>query len=80
MNQTIRMVKQNGVYASVLTAGVALSSNAFAALPAAASAAFTEVQTDGLALIDLAWPLAIALTSAVIVLGLFKKFAKKAAS
>jgi hypothetical protein len=80
MNQTIRMVKQNGVYASVLTAGVALSSNAFAALPTAASTAFTEVQTDGLALIDLAWPLAIALTSAVIVLGLFKKFAKKAAS
>ncbi len=53
---------------------------AYAALPVAATTAFTDVQTDGLALIDLAWPLAIALTSGAIILGLFKKFAKKAAS
>ena len=76
----IQTVKQNGVYASVLTAGVALSSNAFAELPTAATTAFTEIQSDGLALIDLAWPLAIALTTGVIVLSLFKKFARKAAS
>jgi hypothetical protein len=76
----INTVKQNGVYASVLTAGVALSSNASAELPTAATTAFSAIQTDGLALIDLAWPLAIALTSAVIVLSLFKKFARKAAS
>lgn len=59
---------------------LSLSGVTFAALPTAATTAFTDVQTDGLALIDLAWPLAIALTSAVIILSLFKKYAKKAAS
>lgn len=65
------------------TAGIAamsLSGATFAALPTAATTAFSDVQTDGLALIDLAWPVAVALVSASIVLGLFKKYAKKAAS
>ena len=68
--------------AMTLMAAVAFvaSGSAMAALPVAATTAFTDIQTDGLALIDLAWPLAIALTTGVIVMGLFKKFAKKAAS
>lgn len=73
---TFRATKVAGVFTVV----AASAGNAFAALPPAASTAFSDVQTDGLALIDLAWPLAIALTSATIVLGLFKKYAKKAAS
>jgi hypothetical protein len=71
-----RMIKIGGVFSAVSLA----TFNVSAALPLAATTAFTEIQTDGLALIDLAWPLAIALTSAVIVISLFKKFAKKAAS
>ncbi|MEX1228351.1 MAG: major coat protein [Marinobacter sp.] len=66
--------------AGVFTVVAASVGNVYAALPLGAATAFTQIQTDGLELIDLAWPLAIALTSAVIVLGLFKKFAKKAAS
>lgn len=66
--------------AGVVTAIAAIPMQASAALPTGATTAFTEIQTDGLALIDLAWPLAIALTTGVIVMGLFKKFAKKAAS
>jgi hypothetical protein len=52
--------------------------SASAALPAAATTAFAEVQTDGLALIDLAWPVVIAITSAFIIIKLFKKAANKA--
>ena len=66
--------------AGVVTAIAAIPMQASAALPVAATTAFTDIQTDGLALIDLARPLAIALTTSVIVMGLFKKFAKKAAS
>lgn len=75
-NQTFRASKIAGVF-TIVGASVG---NAYAALPVAATTAFTDVQTDGLALIDLAWPLAIALTTGAIILGLFKKFAKKAAS
>jgi hypothetical protein len=57
-----------------------LTSIASAALPAAATTAFTAIQTDGLALIDLAWPLVIAFTTGMIILALFKRIARKAAS
>lgn len=57
-----------------------VGSVAHAELPAAATTAFTTVQTDGLALIDLAWPVAVAITGGFILLGLFKKGVKKAAS
>lgn len=63
------------VAASVMGASVAN-----AALPEGASGAFTAIQTDGLALIDLAWPVLIAVTGGFIIMGLFKKAAKRAAS
>lgn len=56
------------------------SGAASAALDPAIALAFTEVQTDGLALIGLAWPVVIAITVGLIMMGLFKKTAKKAAS
>jgi hypothetical protein len=65
--------------AGIVTAVSMIPLSASAALPTAATTAFTSIMDDGLALVDLAWPLAIALTSAVIVIGLFKKYAKKAA-
>lgn len=57
----------------VITAG-----SASAALPTGVSTAFTALQTDGLALLDLAWPVATAITVGFIILGLFKKAANKA--
>lgn len=72
----IRMTKITGV----VTAVSMLPLTVHAALPMGATTAFDDIQADGLALIDLAWPLAIALTTGMIVMSLFKKFAKKAAS
>lgn len=52
--------------------------SAAAALNAGVAAGFTGLQTDALALVDLAWPVVIAITVAFIVIGLFKKAAQKA--
>lgn len=49
-----------------------------AALNLGVATAFTALQTDGLALVDLAWPVVTALTVAFIIIGLFKKAANKA--
>jgi len=49
-----------------------------AALNAGVGTGFTALQTDALALIDLVWPVTIAVTVAFIILGLFKKAAGKA--
>lgn len=63
--------------ASIVAAAVALPSTASAALPTGAATAFSEVQTDALALIDMAWPVVVAVTSGFIILKLFKKSASK---
>lgn len=55
------------------------SSGAFAALPAAAATAFTDLQTDALALIDLAWTVAIPVSIAFIILRMFRRAASAAA-
>lgn len=48
-----------------------------AALPTGASTAFTDIQTDGLAMIDLAWPVIFALVGAFVLIKIAKKaFAK----
>jgi hypothetical protein len=49
-----------------------------AALNAGVATGFTSLQTDALALVDLVWPVVIAVTVAFIILGLFKKAANKA--
>ena len=74
------MKLKNKLASAAGSVAAAFGSVAHAELPAAATAAFTQVQTDGLALIDLAWPVAAAITGGFILLGLFKKGAKKAAS
>jgi hypothetical protein len=69
------------IFLSLMAAiSLGLSTLASAVLPVAATTAFTEIQTDGLALIDLAWPLVIAFTTGMIILALFKRIARKAAS
>ncbi len=62
---------------SVVAGSVVLSGAASAALPDGATTAFTEVQADALALVDLAWPAVIAVTTGFIILKLFKKAANK---
>lgn len=66
--------------ARLVAAGTALvaAGAANAALPVGATTAFSDIQTDALALIDLVWPAAIAITSGFIVLKLFKRAANKA--
>jgi len=55
-----------------------LMAPANAALNAGVATGFTALQTDSLALVDLVWPVTIAVTVAFIMLGLFKKAAAKA--
>jgi hypothetical protein len=49
-----------------------------AAVPAAASAAFTALQTDALDMIDLAWPVIGAVTVGFILLRIFKRASSSA--
>lgn len=53
-------------------------SAANATLNAGVATGFTSLQTDALALVDLVWPVTIAVTVAFIILSLFKKAASKA--
>lgn len=59
----------------VIVAGIGSAS---AALPTSATTAFTDLQTDALALVDLAWTAAVPITIAFIVLGMFKRAAGSA--
>jgi Phage major coat protein, Gp8 len=63
---------------SVLGLFLGVVGSASAALNAGVAAGFTQLQTDALALVDLVWPVAIAVTVAFIILGLFKRAAGKA--
>ncbi len=49
-----------------------------AELPASVTTAFTNLQTDGLALVDLAWTAAVPITIAFIILRMFKRAASSA--
>ena len=60
---------------SVLAAPVA----SFAALPTEATDAMTTLSTDGLAMINAGWPVAGVLVGGLIMIGIFKKVAKKVA-
>lgn len=50
---------------------------AYAALPATVGTTLTALQTDGLALIDLVWPVVGAIVGGFILLKLFKRGASK---
>jgi hypothetical protein len=68
------------VKVTLATGGVVMMtlSEAQAALNAGVATAFTALQTDALALIDLIWPVVTAVTVGFIIIGLFKKGAGKA--
>jgi len=60
-----------------VAAVVGMVGSAHAALPTAIGTELTSVQTDGLALADLVWPVLIALFGATLIMKLFKRFASK---
>jgi hypothetical protein len=70
-------MKKLHTLASVLALS-AFSAASFAEVPAAATSAFTAVQTDGLALIDAGWPVLTAIVGGFVVIKLFKKIVNKA--
>lgn len=63
------------IMTGALLAGV--SSLSMAALPVSATTALTDVQTDGLALIDAVWPVVAAITIGFVILKLFKRGVNK---
>lgn len=70
--------KAMGAFLGVLALFFGVSISSFAALPAGVAGAFTTLQTDALALVDLAWTAAIPIAVAFIILRLFKKAAGSA--
>jgi TRAP-type C4-dicarboxylate transport system permease small subunit len=60
-----------------LIAGLLTSLSVLAALPAAATQAFTDLQTDGIALVNAAWPVVGAIVVAFVLIKLFRRAANK---
>lgn len=61
---------------AVLAASVSTGA-AFAALPGGVSSGLSTIQADGIELVNLIWPVIIALVGAAIVMKLFKRFVNK---
>lgn len=61
----------------IASGAVLVGFGANAALPDGITAGFTQLQTDGMAMADLAWPVVIALTVALILFKLYKRFIGK---
>ena len=71
-------VKKYAAYlASLVTLGLLTVAQAEAALSTAIGTTLTSIQTDGLALVDLVWPVVGAITGAFILFKLFKRGASK---
>jgi hypothetical protein len=75
MKKVTQLIK-NQQRKMVLGGGLMLaSSSAFSALPAAVGTAFTALQTDAMALIDLAWTVVVPVTIAFVILRMFRRAA-----
>jgi hypothetical protein len=72
------MFKILGVFLSVLALLFGFIPASYAALPAAATAGLTTLETDVLALVDAIWPVMVAITVAFILLRVFKRGANSA--
>lgn len=70
--------KTKAALTSVILVASGYAATANAALSSEVTTGFTGLKTDALALIDLAWPVVVAVTVGFIMLGLFKKAAGKA--
>ena len=71
---------RNLLPSAVATGALLAAVSAHAALPAGATAFFTSVSTDFGDLLTAAYPVLIVITGGMIIMGLVKKVAKKAAS
>ena len=67
-----------GKATAVVTTVVTSVSTAYAELPAAVATAFTDLLADIMSLIDLAWTVAVPVTIAFIIIGMFKRAAYSA--
>lgn len=72
------MKKISLIFVSIPALYAGLTLPAQAALNAGIATGLTGLQDDALDLVDLVWPVVIAVTVAFIILGLFKKAANKA--
>jgi hypothetical protein len=61
-------------YGGTAVFGMLAGAAANAALPTGIDTALTAVQTDGLAMADLVWPIVITLFGALVLFKLFKRF------
>lgn len=64
--------------AAMASVGLLAISSANAAVPAVVGTEITSMQTDALALVDLIWPLVVAITGAIFLIKIFKRGAAKA--
>lgn len=64
--------------AAVVGAALSVSSQVFAAIPVEATAAFTAMETDGGAMVGDGWPILVAVTGGLILMGIFKKVLSRA--
>jgi hypothetical protein len=60
------------------SAATLLATNAQAVLPTEVTAAFTAVTTDGTGMISAGWPVLVAITGGLVLMGIFKKVISKA--
>lgn len=74
------MLKNRALVSGLLIGLTVVSGAANAALDASVATGFATVQTDFNSLMAIVYPVAIAITLAVVVFGLVKKFIKKSAS
>lgn len=66
------------VAGAVATGSVLVASSTYAALPTEVGTTFTAIQTDGEALIALAWPVLGAIVGGFVIMKLFRRAVSKA--
>jgi hypothetical protein len=76
MKKFFGSVKNKAAVAGALALGAVVP--AYAALPTAVDTAFTDFQSNAVALIDKGWPLLIAVFGGMVLMKLFKKVGNKA--
>jgi hypothetical protein len=77
MNKKTALKKLAAYLLGLVALGLMTMQQAEAALSAAISGTLTGIQTDGLALVDLVWPVVGAITGAFILFKLFKRGTSK---
>ena len=69
--------RKNALILGAGSTAALLAGSASAELPAGVSTAMTAIQTDALAMVDLAWPVVTAITVAFVLFKIFKRVVAK---